>query len=67
MSENNTLTIEQEFHLRKIADQTKSLSQQQAQELIVELQRQMILKLGFCLIKLLIRRRKLIISTFQCL
>lgn len=44
MSENNTLTIEQEFHLRKIADQTKSLSQQQAQELIVELQRQMMMK-----------------------
>lgn len=44
MSENNTLTIEQKFHLRKIADQTKSLSQQQAQELIVELQRQMMMK-----------------------
>lgn len=44
MSENKTLTIEQKFHLRKIADQTKSLSQQQAQELIVELQRQMMMK-----------------------
>ncbi|MEN9521598.1 MAG: Phycobilisome degradation protein nblA [Cyanobacteriota bacterium] len=44
MSENNTLTIEQKFHLRKIADQTKTLSQQEAQELIVELQRQMMMK-----------------------
>lgn len=44
MSEQTSLTIEQEFHLRKIADQTRALSQQQAHELIVELQRQMMIK-----------------------
>ena len=40
----NSLTIEQQFNLRKVADQTKALSQQQAQELIVELQRQLMIK-----------------------
>ena len=44
MSEPTQLTIEQKFHLRRLADQTKALSQQQAQELIVELQRQMMVK-----------------------
>ena len=44
MSEPTQLTIEQKFHLRKLADQTKALSQEQAQELIVELQRQMMVK-----------------------
>lgn len=44
MSEQTNLTIEQKFHLRKIADRTKSLSPQQAQELIIELQRQMMIK-----------------------
>jgi hypothetical protein len=44
MSETVKLTIEQKFHLRKVADQTKALSQQQAQELIVELQRQLMMK-----------------------
>ena len=44
MSEQTKLTIEQKFHLRRVADQTKALSQQQAQELIVELQRQMMIK-----------------------
>ena len=44
MSEQNNLTLEQQFHLRKIAEQTKALSQQQAQELIIELQRQMMMK-----------------------
>ena len=44
MSQPTQLTIEQQFHLRKLADQTKALSQQQAQELIVELQRQMMVK-----------------------
>lgn len=40
----NSLTLEQQFNLRKVADQTKALSQQQAQELIVELQRQLMIK-----------------------
>ena len=40
----NFLTLEQQFNLRKVADQTKALSQQQAQELIVELQRQIMIK-----------------------
>ena len=44
MSRPTQLTIEQKFHLRRLADQTKALSQEQAQELIVELQRQMMVK-----------------------
>ncbi|MGL5796252.1 MAG: NblA/ycf18 family protein [Waterburya sp.] len=44
MSNQNNLSLEQEFSLKKIATQTQSLSQQQAQELIVELQRQMMIK-----------------------
>lgn len=44
MSEANKLSLEQEFSLRKLADQTQALSQQQAQQLIVELQRQMMIK-----------------------
>lgn len=44
MNDQNSLTIEQQFNLRKIADQTKVLSQEQAQELIVELQRQIMIK-----------------------
>ncbi len=44
MSNQNKLTLEQEFSLRKIATQAKALSRQQAQELIVELQRQMMMK-----------------------
>jgi len=38
------LTIEQKFHLRQFADRTKALSQEQVQELVVELQRQMMVK-----------------------
>ncbi len=44
MSNQNNLSLEQEFSLKKIATQTQSLSQQQAQELIVELQRQIMIK-----------------------
>lgn len=40
----NSLTLEQQFNLRKVADRTKSLSQQQAQELIIELVRQLMVK-----------------------
>ena len=44
MSKQNQLSLEQEFTLKRIAHQTKALSQQQASELIVELQRQMMIK-----------------------
>ena len=44
MNDKNKLTLEQEFSLRKIATQAKALSRQQAQELIIELQRQMMMK-----------------------
>ena len=44
MSEANKLSLEQEFSLKKLANQTQVLSRQQAQELIVELQRQMMIK-----------------------
>jgi hypothetical protein len=44
MNNQNKLSLEQEFSLRKIADQAKDLSRQQAQELIIELQRQMMIK-----------------------
>ena len=44
MSEQANLTIEQKFHLRQFSDRTKALSHEQAQELIVELQRQMMVK-----------------------
>lgn len=44
MSNQNHLSLEQEFNLKKIATQAQALSQQQAQELIVELQRQMMIK-----------------------
>lgn len=44
MNQANNLTLEQEFSLKKIAAQTKNLSQQEARDLIVELQRQMMVK-----------------------
>lgn len=44
MSKPNQLSLEQKFMLKKIAHQTKSLSQEQSQELIVELQRQIMIK-----------------------
>lgn len=40
----SSLTLEQQFNLRRVADRTKALSQEQAQELIVELQRQIMIK-----------------------
>ena len=44
MNQANKLTLEQEFSLKKIATQAKALSQQEAQELIIELQRQIMVK-----------------------
>lgn len=44
MSNQNHLSLEQEFSLKKVSNQIKALSPQQAQELIVELQRQIMIK-----------------------
>jgi hypothetical protein len=44
MNDQNYLSLEQEFSLKKIATQAQALSQQQAQELVVELQRQIMIK-----------------------
>lgn len=44
MNKNNHLSLEQEFSLRTISSKVKNLSRQQAQELVVELQRQMMIK-----------------------
>lgn len=44
MSNQNYLSLEQEFNLKKIATQANNLNRQQAQELIVELQRQIMIK-----------------------
>lgn len=38
------LTLEQQFNLRSFADQVKSMSREQAQEFLVNLYRQMMLK-----------------------
>ena len=48
MSRANHLSLEQEFSLQKIASQVKTLSPGQAQELIVELQRQLMIKDNLC-------------------
>ena len=44
MSKRNTLSLEQEFILKKTATQAKALTPSQAQEVIVELQRQIMIK-----------------------
>ncbi|MGD1918883.1 MAG: NblA/ycf18 family protein [Pleurocapsa sp.] len=44
MNHKNNLSLEQEFSLKKISKQAQALSQQEAQELIVELQRQIMIK-----------------------
>ena len=44
MSNKNYLSLEQEFSLKRTASQVKSLSSQQAKELVVELQRQLMIK-----------------------
>ena len=38
------LSIEQEFTLRRLSDQVKNLSQEQAQDLLIELSKQMMIK-----------------------
>ena len=44
MSNQQHLSLEQEFNLKKVATQAKALTHQQAQELVVELQRQIMIK-----------------------
>lgn len=44
MNQSISLSIEQEFHHKSFADQVKRMSQEQAQEFLIELHRQMIIK-----------------------
>lgn len=44
MKYSEQLSLEQEFNLRKFVNQVKTLSQEQARDLSVELYRQMMLK-----------------------
>jgi hypothetical protein len=44
MSQQNRLSLEQEFSLKMVASQVQALTHQEAQELIVELQRQLMVK-----------------------
>ncbi len=44
MNYSEKLSLEQEFNLRRFADQVRTLSSEQAQDLSLELYRQMMLK-----------------------
>ena len=44
MNYSDKLSLEQEFNLRRFADQVRTLSPEQAQDLLLELYRQMMLK-----------------------
>jgi hypothetical protein len=44
MSDRYQLSLEQQFSLRTISSKVQALSRQEAQELVVELQRQMMIK-----------------------
>ena len=44
MNRSEKLSLEQEFNLRRFADQVRTLSSEQAQDLSLELYRQMMLK-----------------------
>jgi uncharacterized protein YaaW (UPF0174 family) len=44
MNQSINLSIEQQFYLKSFADQVKRMSQEQAQEFLIELHRQMIIK-----------------------
>jgi Phycobilisome degradation protein nblA len=44
MNQSTSLSIEQEFHLKSFADQVKRMSQEQAQEFLIELHRQMMIR-----------------------
>ena len=44
MNQSSQLSLEQEFKLRKFSDQVRNLSREQAQDLLIELNRQMIIQ-----------------------
>ena len=44
MNQSNQLSFEQEFSLRRFSDQVQNLSREQAQDLLIELSRQMMIK-----------------------
>jgi Phycobilisome degradation protein nblA len=44
MNQSTSLSIEQEFQLKSFADQVKRMSQAQAQEFLIELHRQMMIR-----------------------
>ena len=44
MNQPTQLSLEQEFKLKRFADQVKLMSREQAQELLIELHRQMMIK-----------------------
>lgn len=44
MNQANQLSYEQEFSLRRFADQVQNLSREQAQDLLIELNRQMMIR-----------------------
>jgi Phycobilisome degradation protein nblA len=44
MNQSTSLSIEQEFYLKSFAEQVKRMSQEQAQEFLIELHRQMMIK-----------------------
>ena len=44
MNQSSQLSLEQEFNLRRFSDQVRNLSREQAQDLLIELGRQMMIK-----------------------
>ena len=44
MDQSSQLSFEQEFSLRRFSDQVQNLSREQAQDLLIELSRQMMIK-----------------------
>ena len=44
MNQSSQLSLEQEFNLRRFSDQVRNLSREQAQDLLIELNKQMMIK-----------------------
>ncbi|MGK7915783.1 MAG: NblA/ycf18 family protein [Prochloraceae cyanobacterium] len=44
MNQSSQLSLEQEFNLRKFSDQVRNLSREQAQDLLIELNKQMMIQ-----------------------
>ena len=44
MSQSSQLSLEQEFSLKRFSDRVRNLSHEQAQDLLIELNRQMMIK-----------------------